>query len=68
MKNTATGSGDVTALKYRLTALSSSPCINGAFKGNDLAQGIGDIAYGHPSIIVIEIPERRSAGNDIVEL
>ncbi|MBN1293790.1 MAG: hypothetical protein JXB48_18250 [Candidatus Latescibacteria bacterium] len=31
-------------------------CINGAFKGNDLSQGIGNIAYGHPAIIIIEIP------------
>ncbi|MFC1509010.1 hypothetical protein ACFL60_04890 [Candidatus Omnitrophota bacterium] len=34
-------------------------CFNGAFQGNDLSQGIGVIAYGHPSIAVIEIPERE---------
>ena len=32
-------------------------CVNGAFKGNDLSQGIGNIAYGHPALVVIEIPE-----------
>ncbi|MFC1607547.1 hypothetical protein ACFL47_06205 [Candidatus Latescibacterota bacterium] len=32
-------------------------CVNGAFKGNDISQGMGNITYGHPSIVVIEIPE-----------